>query len=93
MRMGITCILGSAAVGGVTGAINGAVGTALEIGPNCPMGYQWGLELGEEAATRVQGIPITAPREISKNVAGGVCVGTALGALAGVAATEDTVGL
>ena len=81
-------IVGSAAAGGATGAISGGIGTALEIGPNCPKGYQWGLELGEEAATRVEGIPISASKEISKNVGAGACVGTVLGGLAGLALLE-----
>ena len=87
--MGITCIVGSTAVGGVVGAINGGIGTAVEIEANCAQGYQWGLELGEEAATRVEGIPISAPKEISKTIAGGACVGAVLGGLAGVAVTMD----
>lgn len=82
--MGMTCILGSAAVGGVGGAVACGVDAASRIG-SYSQGYQWGLELGEEAATRVEGIPISVPKQIAKGIAAGAAtggVGSALCALA-----------
>ena len=72
--MGMTCILGSAAVGGTAGAISCGVDEALRIG-SCPQGYQWGMELADDAATRVEGIPVSAPMEISKHIAAGAVTG------------------
>ena len=71
-------------MGGATGAISGGLVAAQDIA-RCPQGYQWGLELGEEAATRVEGIPITAPKEISKSIVGGAAVGAIIFAVPAVA--------
>lgn len=89
--MGITCILGSAAVGGATGAFTSGMDTAMAIGPRCQQGYQWGLELGEESATRVEGIPITAAKEISLKAAGGAFGGAAIGAMVGVMTISGSI--